>query len=626
MSTTSSKIRAGLFTTNAVTAWAVGETKSRAPIGAGAASHEGMPRGAPRNESTAWVWALSATSLRSRMKERRPSRPERCSASWASPVVRARVMRSRSAAKSSPAPSPYAWAMRSPNGVPSRPPAPASMRAERARSAGSSTPITMRSGRRRTKTSARPAVFAKDSPTIRTAGSLAAPASASVRLQHLAQSGAAHLREHERDDAAPGAVVHDGQDHLVAQVIGHGPDVLDHAGEARPAVPRGVGLGPQAAQHGALVEPLVEEPVGVAQGLAVVGQAGEDDGLLGQQPQQAALVAQLRPAHLPPALAQHLQLPQQGQVPVRLAAPGDLALHGNAAHGRAGGPLLARSEHGLVAAAGDADLALDHGDARSLEAAVHGEHGARDLHVAVAGGHTQVARAAPGGSHDDAAAGQVDRGVGAFGGDCDLRPLAHLHQRAVAQPQHGARVAGGADGLRFPDLLARRQRHRPLRGDELQGAGHRLHGGPAARGRHLAAQGPEREAGHEQDGRGHGVARDASRWASGFRRRARTPRQQREPALAGQRGPAARAVAQVVVHEQGTGGRQRVPAMGVEEPAHVVAAPDRLGGREVGGSRSDPLPHPRRGALGRTRGRGVVAHRRHRVVQRHLLSFRARVS
>ena len=79
-------------------------------------------------------------------------------------------------------------------------------------------------------------------------------------------------------------------------------------------MPRGVGLRPQVAQHGALAEPLVEEQVGVAQGLAVVGQAGEDDGLLGQQPQQAALVAQLGPAHLPPALAQHVQLPQQGQV------------------------------------------------------------------------------------------------------------------------------------------------------------------------------------------------------------------------------------------------------------------------------------------------------------------------
>ena len=65
MDTTSSKMRAGLLATNAAAPRAAGETKSSVPMGAGAASQEAIPRGAPSKASTACVRASSAICFRS---------------------------------------------------------------------------------------------------------------------------------------------------------------------------------------------------------------------------------------------------------------------------------------------------------------------------------------------------------------------------------------------------------------------------------------------------------------------------------------------------------------------------------------------------------------------------------
>jgi hypothetical protein len=68
METRSSKIRAGLLATKAAATCALGDTKSSAPIGAGAASQDAIPRGAPSKASNASVRATSPTCFRSKTR------------------------------------------------------------------------------------------------------------------------------------------------------------------------------------------------------------------------------------------------------------------------------------------------------------------------------------------------------------------------------------------------------------------------------------------------------------------------------------------------------------------------------------------------------------------------------
>jgi hypothetical protein len=61
-------MRAGLLATNAAATCALGETKSSAPMGAGAASQEAIPRGAPSKARSASVRTASPICFRSKTR------------------------------------------------------------------------------------------------------------------------------------------------------------------------------------------------------------------------------------------------------------------------------------------------------------------------------------------------------------------------------------------------------------------------------------------------------------------------------------------------------------------------------------------------------------------------------
>ena len=285
--------------------------------------------------------------------------------------------------------------------------------------------------------------------------------------------------------------VHRGQHDLVAQESGESADLLDDGGEVRPAVARGVGLGPPVTQDRALLQTLLEEAVGLGQGLPVVGGGGEEDGFLRHEAQEPALVAQAGGGHGPQPLTQHLHLGQEREVAVHVRAPPDLLAQGNRLHGRARRPLIAGREHLLLPRARHAHRAFEDGDARALEAVVHREDGAGDADRAVARGHAQVPGAALRGLDDDLTAREADSRIVAASGDGELGALAHLDERAVAQPQHRTRAAARAHGLAFPDLRARSQaapRPRPRRAGGRRSRTARPRGCPRGRRRRLRAR------------------------------------------------------------------------------------------------------------------------------------------
>ncbi len=217
----------------------------------------------------------------------------------------------------------------------------------------------------------------------------------------------------------------------------------------------------------------------------------------------------------------------------------------------------------------------------------------------------------------------MDGGVAPAGRDRQLGALAHLDQRAVAEAEHGARGAGGADELGLADLRARREPDGGVGGDALETAADRLHGGAAARGHaeEGLVDGPRGPEGGQQDGRRHRVLSPAAR-RRGCGPARRTPGEERQVPLAGtqERSSAGHAIAKVVFDQERAGGGQLSTAMGGKKGHDVGAPGDRIrGGREAQARRGEPFPHAR-GRLLRRAGSGhIVAQRVDRVVQARFL-------
>ena len=309
---------------------------------------------------------------------------------------------------------------------------------------------------------------------------------------------------------------------------------------------------------------------------------------------------------------------------VQVAAPRDLVPDGPYAHRRVRGELVSGPEAPLGPSLNDPHVALDHRDPRALEATVDREDRAGDVDGAVARGHHQVADPALGRLDDDAAPLEVDLCVLAAGGDAELRSLAQLHDRPVAQPQHRLRASRGADRLAVADLLTRPEGAGGAPAHPLQRAAQRLHAGAPARGSgdEGLPRRERREAERQQDRGGLGPAPAVSPLRRGLVRR-RTPRQYRETGSArlaiGR--PTGRALTQVVLHEGGPRRLKRASPIRGQERLDVGAAPDagRWLGAKLGrpGERlQDPCGRCRR----RGRGHVLVADGRDRLVQRDLLS------
>ena len=167
---------------------------------------------------------------------------------------------------------------------------------------------------------------------------------------------------------------------------------------------------------------------------------------------------------------------------IPVGAPRDLLANGPRTHRRVRRELVARLEARLGPSLDDPHVALDHRDARALEATVDREDRAGDVDGAIVRRHDQVSNPALGRLDDDVAPLEVDGRVLAAGGDGELGSLAQLHDRPVTQPQQRLRAPRCADRLAVADLLPRRESERAAPVHALQRAAQRLHAGAAARG------------------------------------------------------------------------------------------------------------------------------------------------
>ena len=160
-----------------------------------------------------------------------------------------------------------------------------------------------------------------------------------------------------------------------------------------------------------------------------------------------------------------------------IAAPADVVLHGDGFEVGAGDGLIAGVQDLLVAVLRDVDFAFDHGDARAFDAGGDAEDGAGDGHAAIGGGHIEVAGAALGGLHDDAAAIQADGEIAGGLGGGEAGALAEFDHAAVLQLQHGVGIFGGADLDAIGEFLSGGQHLDSGGQDFVEGAVDGLHDG-----------------------------------------------------------------------------------------------------------------------------------------------------
>src|SRR4029077_3896836 len=114
---------------------------------------------------------------------------------------------------------------------------------------------------------------------------------------------------------------------------------------------------------------------------------------------------------------------------------------------------------------------------RAFHAGVHGKYRAGDRYAAILRINVEMSAGAFGGLNNDVAAAKLNGGVFAAHGDAKLGALIHLHQRAVAQAEHGVRTAGGAGALAFRQLVADFERLPAVEAHAVEDAVERLNAG-----------------------------------------------------------------------------------------------------------------------------------------------------
>src|SRR5215469_13322240 len=119
---------------------------------------------------------------------------------------------------------------------------------------------------------------------------------------------------------------------------------------------------------------------------------------------------------------------QQSQVLIEILAPRYFAIHRNSSYARTGRELFPWMQHLGAASSSNVDLALDHRDARSFNAAVNGEDRPCDRHPAVGGRDIEMTGFTLGSLHNNVATVELDGGVAVPHGNAKLRPFVHLNQ------------------------------------------------------------------------------------------------------------------------------------------------------------------------------------------------------
>ena len=296
------------------------------------------------------------------------------------------------------------------------------------------------------------------------------------------------------------------------------------------------------------------------------------------------------------------------------AAPGNIVQDRSALQARTAHGLVARMQHLLLVVLRHAHFALEHGNARSLDAGVYAEHRSGDGHAAIGGGHIKMARAPLGGLHDDAAAVHVDRNVLPALRTRQRGAFAKLDGGAVPQLQGSVGILGGADLHAAGQILAGGQGPYARAGNLVQGAIHRLHESPAGAPTILIHGEPDRDAGRRHH---HGRRGPADRIRPGRRRQTRRERRY----LAFVNPAAGHALVKMVLQQDRPRIRQTARAVFGNERLEIGAVANMRGELRAGnpvnaaGLFRDARPDPGGGGFGHRGIDGFVANLQHGSLQ-----------
>src|SRR5215472_4332611 len=125
-------------------------------------------------------------------------------------------------------------------------------------------------------------------------------------------------------------------------------------------------------------------------------------------------------------------------------------------------------------------LAFYYRDPRAFDTAVDCEHRSRHRDPAIRRSHIEMSFLTLRCLYDDVAAAQLNRGIAAAHGNAKFSTLVHLHNRAVAEPQHGSRIRSGADPVTLGKFVTGFEGLLPAEAHTVKDATERFHTRPHA--------------------------------------------------------------------------------------------------------------------------------------------------
>ena len=281
-----------------------------------------------------------------------------------------------------------------------------------------------------------------------------------VFVERLPQGGSVRdFSDEQRTSRVVGDAAGERHDRLGAHRVPEFAQQRDHFVD-RPDRAGGFELGPPLGEQVARADARPHELEQVAQRRRRVRHREIDLRVGRHQVEQPGRMARRRRLHqLVQFAAERPELLEQGEVAVRVLAPADFLLQRHRHQGRAAAELVAGQQAVALAALLDLDLALDHRDARSLDAVRDGEDGALDRHQHLLGRHDQRTVLLLGGLDDHAAAVDSHAMAAAPGVDAERGQSGGLDPGAIAKFEHRAAAGAGADPVTAVDRVAGAERN-----------------------------------------------------------------------------------------------------------------------------------------------------------------------
>ncbi len=245
---------------------------------------------------------------------------------------------------------------------------------------------------------------------------------------------------------------------------------------------------------------LLEDALRLPQILRQIRNAGEEHGIGGQAAEKIAAVPQAGQLDLGNGSSERGKL---GVITVAIPAPGDVVVNRFRLQIGTGDHLIAGLKDLLLVFPLDVDLALNHGNARALGPGAYAKRGTGDGHAAIGGSHKQMTGATMRRLHDHAAVAEPDGSIAGALGSGQAGTLAQLHQRAVVQLEHSARILGRTDFDSIGQRLAGPERLDAGGGDLVKRAVDRLHDSRSGTAAVLVIRDPDGDAGRGYHNGGH---------------------------------------------------------------------------------------------------------------------------